>query len=114
MLWLKDENDVKPAILSLVPAKRKGCEPSSVPTPDGVGTLEHPYLDRLPEKKEAHFSGIVDFSVGRGDAIGYARDFLDRGRRRSPQRVQDVFSLLHAIGVRKGEKLRIAEIGVLL
>lgn len=80
MLWLKDDYDVKPAVLSLGPAERKGCEPSSVPAPTGARTLEHPYLDRLPEKKEAHFSEIVVFSVGRGDAIGYARDFLDRGR----------------------------------
>jgi hypothetical protein len=34
----------------------------------------------LPEKKEAHFSRIVDFSVGRGDSIDNARDFLDRSR----------------------------------
>jgi hypothetical protein len=33
----------------------------------------------LPEKKEAQFLPIAEFSVRRGDAIGKARDFLDRG-----------------------------------
>ena len=48
--------------------------------------LEQPYLDRLPEKKEAHFYPIVNISVGKDDPNGKALGFLDRGgKRRTPK-----------------------------